>query len=249
MRNARRPRNSRSDRPAAAPAVAGHAAATASTPADAPDGAALPAAKPRGVGRPKGQNRDAMLAKILTVARRHFAEKGYAQTTFIGIAQDAGISHTAIYSYFDSKANLYLATLIATQEQFIPDFVKAMEECQTLRERFHRIMTISATAHAQDDSITGFLSGVPIEMRRHPELNTALLQRNDAVFAMTAAMFDEAKRTGELATNASTINLVSAFFGGTIGVALFEYGVQVTSLTEAMSVFVDMIEGDIYTAD
>lgn len=240
MRSARRPRATRSDHPGDAPAVAA-AATSPSAMATTP--------RPRGVGRPKGQNRDAMLATILTIARRHFAEKGYAQTTYIGIAQDAGISHTAIYSYYESKADLYLATLIATQEQFLPDFIQAMEETETLRERFHRLMMISAKAHAQDDSITGFLSGVPIEMRRHPELNTALSQQNDAVFAMMATMFDEAKKSGELATNASTINLVSAFFGGTIGVALFEYGVQVTSLTEAMSVFIDMIEGNIYTAD
>ncbi|SMB25050.1 putative transcriptional regulatory protein [Sterolibacterium denitrificans] len=209
------------------------------------------AARPgrRGAGRPKGKNRDAMLAKILVVARRHFAEKGYAQTTFLGIARDADISHTAIYSYYESKADLYLATLIATQQRFLPDFIKAMEETSTLRERFQRLMALSATAHAEDDSIIGFLSAVPIEMRRHPELNTTLLQQNDAAFGTMAAMFDEAKRSGELATNASTINLVSAFFGGTIGVALFEYGIQVTSLTEAMNVFFDMLDGDIYTAD
>ncbi len=245
MRSARRPKSPRNAPPGTAPAKA--ALDPASSADSQPPTATV--TRPRGVGRPKGQNRDAMLANILTVARRHFAEKGYAQTTYIGIAQDAGISHTAIYSYYESKADLYLATLIATQEQFLPDFIKAMEETETLRDRFHRLMMISATAHAQDDSITGFLSGVPIEMRRHPELNSALAQQNDAVFAMMATLFDDAKQSGELATNASTINLVSAFFGGTIGVALFEYGVHVTSLTEAMSVFIDMIEGNIYTAD
>ena len=205
--------------------------------------------KPRGVGRPKGQNRDAMLAKILTVARRHFAEKGYAQTTFIGIGQDADISHTAVYSYFDSKANLYLATLIATQEQFLPDFKRAMVDCKTLRERFHRLIMVSSAAHAKDNSITGFLSALPIEIRRHPELNSVVRQQNDSVFKTMSAMFDEAKQSGEIATNASTINLVSAFFGGTVGVALFEYGMHATSLTDAMSVFIDMIEGDVFTPE
>lgn len=238
MSPSRRPQH-----PSAAPARKASTADTGALPADA--------ARPgrRGAGRPKGKNRDAMLAKILVVARRHFAEKGYAQTTFLGIARDAGISHTAIYSYYDSKADLYLAALIATQQRFLPDFIEAMEETSTLRERFQRLMALSATAHAEDDSIIGFLSAVPIEMRRHPELNTTLLRQNDAAFSTMAAMFDEAKRSGELATNASTINLVSAFFGGTIGVALFEYGIQVTSLTDAMNVFFDMLDGDVYTAD
>jgi len=150
------------------------------------------------------------------VARRHFAEKGFAQTTFIGIGHDAGMTHTALYSYFDSKADLYLATLIDTQAQFLPDFLRTMEECNTLRERFKRIVMTTTTAHARDSSITGFLSALPIEIRRHPELNTALLQQNNAVYQVMATMFDDAKRNGEIATNAGTINLVSAFFGGTV---------------------------------
>ncbi len=205
--------------------------------------------KPAPVGRPRGKNRDARLATILSVARKHFAEKGFAQTTFIGIGHDAGMTHTALYSYFASKADLYLATLIDIQTQFLPDFLRTMEECKTLRERFKRIIMTTSTAHERDSSITGFLSTLPIEIRRHPELNTALLQRNNIVYQTIAAMFDEAKRNGEIATNASTINLVSAFFGGTVGVALIQYGLQAPSLTEAMAVFIAMIEGEIFTTE
>jgi AcrR family transcriptional regulator len=205
--------------------------------------------KPAPVGRPPGRNRDARLTTILAVARKHFAEKGFAQTTFIGIGHDAGMTHTALYSYFDSKADLYLATLIDTQAQFLPDFLRTMEECKTLRERFKRIAMTTSTAHARDSSITGFLSALPIEIRRHPELNTALLQQNNAVYQVMASMFDEAKHNGEISTNASTINLVSAFFGGTVGVALFQYGLQAPSMTDAMNVFLEMIEGNIFTAE
>lgn len=200
----------------------------------------------RGVGRPRGKNRDAMLASILEVARRHFAEKGFAQTTLVGIGHEAGMTHTALYSYFDSKADLYLATLVDAEAQFLPEFTDAMKKCGTLRERFRRIAQASVAAYARDPSVSGFLAALPIEMRRHPELNAALEQQNSAVYRFMSSLFDEAKRNSEIATNASTINLASAFFGGMAGVVLFQLGAQAPSLADAMEAFLAMIDGEIF---
>lgn len=200
----------------------------------------------RGVGRPRGKNRDAVLARILEVARKHFAEKGFAQTTLIGIGHEAGMTHTALYSYVDSKVDLYLATLVDAEAQFLPDFSDAMKECTTLRQRFRRIAQASVAAYARDRSVSGFLAALPIEMRRHPELNAALEQQNSAVYRFMSSLFDEAKRNGEIAANASTINLASAFFGGMAGVVLFQLGAQAPSLASAMEAFLAMIDGDIF---
>jgi len=219
--------------------------------AEKPPRKSASAKKTARVGRPRGNNRDARLEKILAVARKNFAEKGYEQTTFKDIGHDAGMTRTALYSYFDSKADLYLATLIDIHAQFLPDFLRTMEECKTLRERFKRIVMASTAAHARDSTITGFLSALPIEIRRHPELNTVLHKQNNMAYRAMAAMFDEARRNGEIATNASTVNLVSAFFGGAIGVGLFQYGMQAysahtPSLTKSMSIFVSMSEGNVF---
>ena len=209
--------------------------------------------KPRQVGRPRGKTRDDQLEKILAVARKHFAERGYEQTTFNAIGLEAGMTRTALYSYFDSKAKLYLATLIDIHNEFLPDFLRTLKECKTLRERFKRIVMASTAAHARDSNITGFLSAMPIEIRRHPELREVLLPQNTMTYKAMAAMFDDARRNGEISSKASTDNLVSAFFGGAIGVNLFHYGMQAysaqtPSLNKAMSVFVSMGEGKIFTA-
>jgi AcrR family transcriptional regulator len=178
---------------------------------------------------------------------------GYEQTTFKDIGHAAGMTRTALYSYFDTKADLYLATLIDIHEEFLPDFLRTMEECKTLRERFKRIVMSSTAAHARDSNITGFLSALPIEIRRHPELNAVVRKHNTMAYQAMAAMFDEAKRNGEISTNASTVNLVSAFFGGALGVGLFHYGMQAysthtPSLNKALSVYVSMSEGKIFAA-
>ena len=203
------------------------------------------------VGRPVGKTRDAQLEIILAVARKHFAERGYESTTFKDIGQESGMTRTALYSYFDSKAKLYLATLIDIHNEFMPEFLQTMQECKTLRERFKRIVMTSTAAHARDSNITGFLSAMPIEMRRHPELIEVLQERNKIAYRAMAAIFEEARANGEIKSKASTVNLVAAFFGGAVGVGLFQYGMQAysaqtPSLSKAMSVYVTMSEGKIF---
>jgi AcrR family transcriptional regulator len=198
------------------------------------------------VGRPPGSNKETTLARLLPVSRRQFAEKGYAQTTFKDVGREAGMTHAALYAYFGSKADLYLATLTDTQQLLLPAYQQAIAEGSNLRERITGIMMASAAAHDRDSTITGFLAAVPIEIRRHPELNTALAQQGSAIFQALTTMFDEAKQRGEIIATASTQQLIYAFLGGGVGVALFQYGMQGESLTDAMAVFVAMIEGKIF---
>ena len=209
------------------------------------------AKKVRRVGRPPGKACDGEVGMILAVSRRHFAERGYESTTFKDIGLEAGMTRTALYSYFDTKAALYLATLEDIHSEFMPEFLQTMAECKTLKERFKRIVMSSCAAHARDSNITGFLSALPLEMRRHPELVEVLRERNNIAYRAMAAIFEEARANGEIKSKASTVNLVAAFFGGAVGVGLLHYGAQAysaqpPSLTKAMSVFVTMSEGNIF---
>lgn len=198
-------------------------------------------------GRPVGSRREDTLARVLPAARQLFAEKGFAQTTFKDVAAAVGLTHAALYAYFDSKVALYLATLDDTQALLLPDYLRAIAEGENLRERIGGILMASAAAHDRDSAITGFLAAVPIEIRRHPELAAPLVQRHDAVFVALQAMFDEARERGELASSANTAELISAFLGGGVGVALFQYGVQAADLSRAMAVFVQILEGTVFS--
>jgi AcrR family transcriptional regulator len=202
------------------------------------------------VGRPRGSFKEDTLAKILPIARRFFAERGFAQTTFKDIGKELGITHAALYSYFPSKKELYLATLADTQTLLLPFYLKAIEEGATLRERIGGILMASAKAHDHDSTITGFLAAVPIELRRHQELNELIIGQNNDVMLALEGIFAEAKEKGEIHSDASPSNLLAAIFGGGVGVALFQYGLQgdnkPDSLTELMSVFVSMLDGTLF---
>lgn len=200
--------------------------------------------KPARVGRPRGSNKEANLVQILQAARRLFAEKGYSQTTFKDVGREVGMTHAALYSYFASKLELYAATLADAQSVLLPEYLRALEECSTLRERFRRILMASAAAADRDPSVTGFLAAVPIETRRHPELFAELPRQSDGIYQALIDMFEDAKRHGELNPALSTENLIVAFFGGALGVSLFHYGLHApTRLTDAMMIFALLIDG------
>lgn len=198
-------------------------------------------------GRPVGSSREATVARVLPAARRLFAERGFAQTTFKDVAAAVGLTHAALYAYFDNKVDLYLATLDDTQALLLPEYRRAIAEGRSLRERLAGILMASAQAHDRDSSVSGFLAAVPIEIRRHPELLAQLAGRPDAIFSALEALFDQARAQGELAVTASNAELISAFLGGGVGVALFQYGMHAGELSGAMAVFVRILEGTALT--
>lgn len=201
--------------------------------------------RPARVGRPRGSNKEAKLARILLEARRQFAEKGYSQTTFKDVGRAVGMTHAALYSYFSSKLALYVATLAEAQNVLLPEYLRALEECATLRDRFRRILMVSAAAADRDATVTGFLAAVPIEIRRHPELLQELLKRDSdsGIYRALINMFEEAKAQGEINPGLDTESLITAFFGAALGVSLFHYGTHsATRLTDAMEIFARLID-------
>ena len=64
----------------------------------------------RGPGRPSGSASDTR-ERIIEVARRHLAAKGFAGTSMRGIAREAEVDPSLISHYFGDKAGLLVATI------------------------------------------------------------------------------------------------------------------------------------------
>lgn len=204
--------------------------------------------KPR-IGRPKGSSKEETLPKLLTEARRLFAEQGYAQTTFKDIGRAMGLSHAALYAYFPSKKELYLATVADAQAMLLPYYIEAFEKESTLKERICYILLATAKEHDKDSSITGLLAAVPIEMRRHEELYEALADGNNLLMQSLETIFEQAKDNKEICIEASASDLVAALFGGGVGVALFQYGLKQANLTRTMEIFTALINAKFFHSD
>src|SRR3954469_20487719 len=71
------------------------------------DDAALSAA---GAGKaPRTPRGEQTMRKILDAARAEFGERGFADSSIVGITQRAGVALGTFYTYFDSKEALFQA--------------------------------------------------------------------------------------------------------------------------------------------
>ncbi|MEH6581269.1 MAG: TetR/AcrR family transcriptional regulator [Halioglobus sp.] len=202
--------------------------------------------KTKGAGRPKGSSREAGLARILPAACKLFAEQGYSKTTFKDVGLAVGMTHAALYAYYPSKAALYLATTDHAQALLQPDYLAAIERGGTLKEQLRGILMVSAAAHDRDSSITGLLAAIPLEIRRHPDVAKLMLSQQNSVLEILATAFAQAQANGEISSEASPEDLVVAIMGAGVGIALFQYGMQRSSLTDSMEIFIDLIEARLF---
>lgn len=68
------------------------------------------------VGRPRSNER---VLAVLDAACHQFSQSGFDGATMDGVAEAAGVTKTTVYSYFNSKENLFLAALDAMRERLL----------------------------------------------------------------------------------------------------------------------------------
>ena len=200
----------------------------------------------RAAGRPVGSNRQDSLARILPAARKLFASRGFAKTTFKEVGLAVGMTPAALYAYYPSKAALYQATCEHAQDLLLGQYMEAIGEGGTLRDQLRRILQAGARAHDEDSSITGLLGAITLEIRRHPEVAELMLDRQNATFELIAGAFAAAQRRGEVSNRASPEEQARVVMGAATGVALFQYGLQRSTMVDSIEVFIDLIEARLF---
>jgi AcrR family transcriptional regulator len=68
----------------------------------------------------KAQQSEATRAELIAVARRHFAEHGYANTATEGIVREAGVTRGALYHHFKDKQDLFRAVVETVESELGP---------------------------------------------------------------------------------------------------------------------------------
>ena len=129
---------------------------------------------PKKLGRPTSCDAVETRTRLLTEARRSFANNGFDATTNREIAVAVGITTGAIYHYFPSKLDLYVAVYAEVQELVYSAFEKAAYDDCSFDEKFSAILDSLIELNAADPSLTSFVVGVAGESQRHPELLVAI---------------------------------------------------------------------------
>ncbi len=121
-------------------------------------------------GRPPAANSAETKERILRVARERFAHLGYAATTNKDIAAAADITTGAIYHYFGSKRDLYLAVFEEVEHQVFERFEAAAAGGGTFVDRLTRVLQEAVAINREDGSIAEFFVAVPLDSVRNAEL-------------------------------------------------------------------------------
>lgn len=150
------------------------------------------------LGRPPAGDSAATRARILEGARRTFAELGYDATTNKALAAEAGITTGALYHYFESKFDLYVAVHEHTQAVVYECFERAVAPAETFVARIDALLDVAHELNRLDPSLARFLGSVRVDMRRHAELADVLRPAERRRASFYDDIVDLGVRTGEI---------------------------------------------------
>lgn len=135
---------------------------TQSNPVDAP--------KERRLGRPADTDSTDTRERILLCACNKFASEGFEGTTNKDIAAQAGVSSAALYHYFPSKSDLYVAVCEYIAEVFKDVFQRAKDADLRLERRITVLLAENGKMGLATPSIVGFITGISAVVKKHPEV-------------------------------------------------------------------------------
>ncbi len=109
--------------------------------------------------------------QIIKTASKRFIKHGIHKTTLDEIARDLRIGKATIYHYFESKEDLYYATIDWESAQFI-DEIKAIfnNESIKLKERFLEYLSFKENVNTKYQLIYNLLLNVLSEERQEKEI-------------------------------------------------------------------------------
>ena len=130
------------------------------------------------LGRPPATDSGDTKRRILDIAREMFSVHGYEVTTNRDIATAAGITSGALYHYFGSKLDLYLAVHEDVQAGVYESFSNATMNLETFTEMFLAVLEVAHDMNENDPSVARFIGAVRVDAQRHPEMAAALSPRS-----------------------------------------------------------------------
>lgn len=124
----------------------------------------------RKLGRPADTDSTDTRDRIVECACARFAAEGFEGTTNKEIAATAGVSSAALYHYFPSKADLYVAVCESISATFVGVFDRARASAPGLEARMVALFKEVSVLGANSPAIVGFITGISAVVRKHPEV-------------------------------------------------------------------------------
>lgn len=128
----------------------------------------------RRIGRPPATDSADTRQRILDEARIAFANGGFEAATNRSLARDVGVTAGAIYHYFGSKLDLYLAVDADVQGRVYEQMNTAVDAVDGFFAKFEAVLDVARELNAEDPSLATFIGARRMDVRRHPEISEAI---------------------------------------------------------------------------
>lgn len=152
----------------------------------------------RRLGRPPASSSAETRQRILTEARRCFADHGYEATTNKTLAERADITTGAIYHYFGSKLDLFVEVYEQVQETVYDRLADAVEPHDTMAGMLGAVLDAVLELQGEDPWLARFLVTARSDMPRIPELAEALEPLAGSRDRFFGALVDTGVASGEI---------------------------------------------------
>lgn len=150
------------------------------------------------LGRPPATDSAETRRRILDVARLAFAARGYPAATNRNLAVEAGLTSGAIYHYFGSKLDLYIAVHDDAQERVFSRFTKAIARTETFLGQIEAVLDEAHEMNKEDPTLAQFLGSLRVDTRRDPDLKKALKNSGRVREQFFARIVEVGLETGEI---------------------------------------------------
>ena len=124
----------------------------------------------RKLGRPADTDSSDTRERIVMCACERFAAEGFEGTTNKDIADRAKVSSAALYHYFPSKADIYIAVCDSITESLDVLFTEVSSKGTSLEERMVALFDAVARMGEKTPAVIGFITGISAVVRKHPEV-------------------------------------------------------------------------------
>jgi AcrR family transcriptional regulator len=170
-------------------------------------------------GRPPQSEGAETRRHILEVATRHFLHAGYDGTSMQAIAEEAGLTRTALYNYFRSRADLARAVLfehtVESARRGIGHqwWVDAPTDGLSGRERLRWLLRASLDDALRTLEMGDFYMNLVRESANDPQLRKALRDYVGGLRGAIRTILDDSVASGELPADTDLDQLLDAVLG------------------------------------
>ena len=159
--------------------------------------------------------------RLLIEARRSFATEGFDATTNKKLAQSVGITTAAIYHYFPSKVEMYVAVFKDVQELVCQTIQSSISQDVEISEKISKMVDALAALTVREPAVVSFVLSVSSEAHRHPEVLEAVLPVRGQISAILLEMCNTAVNRGEINSDISAQSLEDMLIVILAGLARF----------------------------